>query len=308
MGEPLRNLDSDLVSLLSDCCIYLVAIDGQFTEREQAWVDWQFGDGTAQELIEKTGSIQWDNFYGDLAQTISVLGETEIAYLRTQAPGFFIDLLEVDEFGETEKQSLDELVKFINETIAENEKATTDDKIVSSGEPRVEAPTELAVADSDTEDWHVTQSASLPQQAAAEPVAPVAPAEPTATTPAELKVGTVVRAKWKDRFWGDGKIAKLNADGTYAVQYDDDDHVEVSVKRNLIRLPDEDQPNNYESTLFGTFCTWGCIIILVVPAFLAFLWLFDGCLDLMEEGTKGGKTKPMTPEEVMKLWKLKPKR
>ena len=58
MGESLRTLDSDLVSLLSDCCIYLVAIDGQFTEREQAWVDWRFGDGTAQEFIEKSGSIQ----------------------------------------------------------------------------------------------------------------------------------------------------------------------------------------------------------------------------------------------------------
>ena len=101
MGESLRNLDSDLVSLLSDCCIYLVAIDGQFTEREQAWVDWRFGDGTAQEFIEKSESMQWDNFYGELAQTISVLGETEITYLRTQAPGFFIGLLEVDGFGET---------------------------------------------------------------------------------------------------------------------------------------------------------------------------------------------------------------
>ena len=55
-----------------------------------------------------------------------------------------------------------ELVKFINETIAEKEKATTDDEIVSSGEPRVEAPPELAVADIDTEDWHVTGVAPLP--------------------------------------------------------------------------------------------------------------------------------------------------
>lgn len=68
--------------------------------------------------------------------------------------------------------------------------------------------------------------APAPQaQAPAPVVAPVA----------KFPVGTKIEAKWKGGSFYKGTIAAFNADGTYAVNYDDGDK-EASVKESNIKL------------------------------------------------------------------------
>jgi len=60
--------------------------------------------------------------------------------------------------------------------------------------------------------------------------------EGSGSATASLKVGDSVLGQWTDGNWYPGKIAKLNADGTYTVNYDDGD-VSPSLLTNQVRRP-----------------------------------------------------------------------
>ncbi|MBZ0231682.1 MAG: hypothetical protein K8M05_04980 [Deltaproteobacteria bacterium] len=51
----------------------------------------------------------------------------------------------------------------------------------------------------------------------------VAAAASSAKVPGVFAVGDLVSAKWEDGYWYPGKIAAVNADGTYKIKYSDGD-------------------------------------------------------------------------------------
>lgn len=65
--------------------------------------------------------------------------------------------------------------------------------------------------------------------------APQAQAPAVAAPVAKFPVGTKIEAKWKGGSFYKGTIAAFNADGTYAVNYDDGDK-EAAVKEANIKL------------------------------------------------------------------------
>lgn len=67
------------------------------------------------------------------------------------------------------------------------------------------------------------------------PAAPQAQAPAVVAPVAKYPVGTKIEAKWKGGSYYKGTIAAFNADGTYAVNYDDGDK-EASVKEVNIKL------------------------------------------------------------------------
>lgn len=75
-------------------------------------------------------------------------------------------------------------------------------------------------------------SATTPPPAAP---APQAQAPAVVAPVAKYPVGTKIEAKWKGGSFYKGTIAAFNADGTYAVNYDDGDK-ESSVKESNIKL------------------------------------------------------------------------
>ena len=48
--------------------MYLVALDEQFTQIEQDWVDNMFGPGTSQRFIQTMGTMDWENCFADIYQ------------------------------------------------------------------------------------------------------------------------------------------------------------------------------------------------------------------------------------------------
>lgn len=63
-------------------------------------------------------------------------------------------------------------------------------------------------------------------------------AAPTATNaaPVGFKVGEKVQGRWTDGLWYNGKIAAVNADGTYNIAYNDGD-VSNHLHADRVRLP-----------------------------------------------------------------------
>ena len=77
MNGELAGLSPNLRETLQLCCIYLVALDEQFTEVEQQWVDAKFGTGTGDQFIEWMPSMDWENCFAYIHELLGALNEAD---------------------------------------------------------------------------------------------------------------------------------------------------------------------------------------------------------------------------------------
>jgi hypothetical protein len=116
-GE-LSHLSASLRSVLELCTMYLVALDEQFTPQEQDWVDAQFGPDTAEQFIKKMPAMNWESCFGDIYEKLMWLDPGDQSYMNHHAAPLFQNLMESDGLEEIEQDRLDDLMRYIRETLA----------------------------------------------------------------------------------------------------------------------------------------------------------------------------------------------
>src|SRR4051812_24265832 len=85
------------------------------------------------------------------------------------------------------------------------------------------APTSSAGSTAGSTAGSVAGSAAKPGKPAPAASSAASSSAPAAPAAAAFKVGDRVEGQWTNGDWYDGKIGKINADGTYRVDYDDGD-------------------------------------------------------------------------------------
>ena len=117
-NDELADLSPPLRETLQLCCMYLVALDEQFTDVEQQWVDTKFGTGTGDQFIEWMPSMDWENCFSNIHNLLGTLNEIDRAYMTNQAPALFQQLMEADGITGVEQERLGHLMQFIRESIS----------------------------------------------------------------------------------------------------------------------------------------------------------------------------------------------
>ena len=97
--------------------MYLVALDEQFTQIEQDWVDNMFGPGTSQRFIQTMGTMDWRNCFADIYQQIITLPPTDQLFLEQSTHSLFQGLMESDGLEGIEQERLDGLMRYIRESL-----------------------------------------------------------------------------------------------------------------------------------------------------------------------------------------------
>jgi len=117
----LGHLSPELQKVLELSTIYLVALDEQFTQIEQDWVDNMFGPGTSQRFIQIMGTMDWRNCFSDIYQQIITLPPSDQLFLKQSAHSLFQGLMESDGLKDVEQDRLEDLMRYIRQSL---EKAT----------------------------------------------------------------------------------------------------------------------------------------------------------------------------------------
>lgn len=113
-AATLAHLSPDLQRMLELCCIYLVAVDNQYTTKEQKWIDNHFGSGTSIHITRTIEIINWEKFFPHIYNLISALTLPEKSWLREHSPKLFHELLECDGLELVEQEQLHQLCQFID--------------------------------------------------------------------------------------------------------------------------------------------------------------------------------------------------
>jgi len=113
----LGHLSPELQKVLKLCTIYLVALDEQFTQTEQDWVDNMFGPGTSQRFIQTMSTMDWRDCFSDIYQQIITLPPSDQLFLKQSAHSLFQGLMESDGLKDVEQDRLEDLMRYIRQSL-----------------------------------------------------------------------------------------------------------------------------------------------------------------------------------------------
>ena len=109
--------DKGLFKVLELCCMYLVALDAQFSSTEQDWVDEHFGPDSANRFIAETKVIDWEICFSEIATRLNQLKAVDQQFMKTHSRSLFQSLLKSDNVEEVEQERLDHLMNYISESL-----------------------------------------------------------------------------------------------------------------------------------------------------------------------------------------------
>ncbi|MDC0050843.1 hypothetical protein OAJ79_04365 [Verrucomicrobia bacterium] len=117
-GEKGQRSD-ELLRALKTCVIYLISLDTKFSSKEQKWVDKNFGEGVADNIIQTLSVIDWDKHFKTLDAQLSALSDVDKKYMLISANPLFLELLLLDDLTNIEFERLQHLMDFIGENLAD---------------------------------------------------------------------------------------------------------------------------------------------------------------------------------------------
>jgi hypothetical protein len=118
-GAEKGQRSDELLRALKTCVIYLISLDTKFSSKEQKWIDKNFGEGVADNIIQTLSVIDWDKHFKTLDAQLSALSDVDKEYMLISAKPLFLELLLLDDLTNIEFERLQHLMDYIGENLAD---------------------------------------------------------------------------------------------------------------------------------------------------------------------------------------------